>query len=109
MTASYSVDDSPPDGSPLDPGASPAAIRAGLLPEDRERFDAALDTALREVRASLDPTDSFTMLERWRRLAVVQSDPAEFARLARRAAEKLTGAAPPEDEPLAVTRATTGM
>ncbi|HWN27730.1 MAG TPA: DUF6247 family protein [Actinomycetospora sp.] len=53
------------------------------------------------MRASLDLTDLFTVLERWRRLAVVQSDPAGFARLARRAAEKLTGAAPPEDEPLA--------
>jgi hypothetical protein len=109
VTASYSVDDTPPDGSPLDPGASPAAIRAGLLPEDRDRFDAALDMALREVRTSLDLTDLFTMLERWRRLAVVQSDPAAFARLARRAAEKLTGSAPPEGEPLAVTRTTTGM
>ncbi|WP_433785358.1 DUF6247 family protein [Actinomycetospora sp. CA-101289] len=89
--------------------ASSAEIRAALLPEDRERFDAALDTALREVRSSLDLTDLFTMLERWRRLAVVQSDPAAFARLARRAAEKLTGSVPPEDEPLAVTRARTGM
>jgi hypothetical protein len=51
VTASYSVDDSPPDGSPLDPGASPAAIRAGLLPEDRERFDALTGTAPPEDEA----------------------------------------------------------
>ena len=68
--------------SPSGSDRVPAAIRAGLLPEDRERFDAALETALGEVRASLDPTDLFSMLERWRRLAVVQSDPAGFARLA---------------------------
>ncbi|MDN5747361.1 MAG: hypothetical protein L0H64_02350 [Pseudonocardia sp.] len=49
------------------------------------------------------------MLERWRGIAVLQRDPAVFPRLARRAAEKLTGQPSPEDEPLAVTRAEASM
>ena len=45
--------------SPLLPGASPAAIRDGLLPSDRGRFDEAYEAALLESRRSLDLTDLF--------------------------------------------------
>ncbi|WP_345416916.1 DUF6247 family protein [Actinomycetospora chlora] len=109
MTASYSIDDGVGGRGPLDAGATPADIRAKLLPEDRIGFDRALDAALAEVRTSLDLTGLFTMLERWRRLALAQQDHVAFARTARRAAEKLTGEIPPEDESLAVTRSRTGM
>lgn len=105
MTATYSVEEPGREGRhPLAEGASPEAIRSALLPGDRAAFDAAYGEALNDARESLDLTALFQMLERWRGLAVLQSDPAVFRRVARRAAEKLTGEASPENEPLAVTR-----
>ena len=87
------------------PGAAPAAIRAAVLPEDRERFDVAFEEALAHARDSLDLTELFKTLEHWRRMALLQSNPADFRRVVRRAAEALTGAEIPADERLEVTRA----
>ncbi len=109
MTATYAYDDQPAQGHPLQPGASPAAIRDALLPSDRERFDAAYEAALAESRRSLDLADLFKTLEQWRRLAVMQRDPAAFRHAVRRAAELITGVASPENEPLQVTRAKAGV
>ena len=93
----------------LRPGAAPRDIRQNLLPEDREQFDAAYGPALADARKSLDLTVLFKILEQWRRLAVLQSDPAGYRHAVRRAAELLTGEPVPEDEPLSVTRAKAGM
>ncbi len=90
-------------------GASPRAIRAALLPADRTTFDAAYEGALAESRESLDLAGLFKMLEHWRRVAVLQSDPEGYRRVVRRAAEALTGEEIPADEPLEVTRAKAGM
>jgi hypothetical protein len=79
------------------------------LPDDQIVFDAAYSAALADARASLDLTALFEMLERWRRVALLQQDPARFHALARRAAELLTGQPIPADEPLAVTRAKAGI
>ncbi|MEO7196176.1 MAG: DUF6247 family protein [Pseudonocardiaceae bacterium] len=56
-------------------------------------------------RESMDLAGLFTMLEHWRRAAVLQSDPEGYRRVVRRAAAALTGAEIPADEPLEVTRA----
>jgi len=109
VTATYAVDETPPSGHPLRPGAAPRAIRAALLPEDQPKFDVAYSEALAEARASQDLTELFTVLEEWRRIAVIQSDPARFHQAARRVAGLLTGQSVPDDEPLAVTRAKAGM
>lgn len=109
VTATYAYDEQPASGHPLLPGASPAAIRDGLLPSDRERFDAAYEAALVESRRSLDLTELFKTLEHWRRTAVLQSDPVAYRHAVRRAAHLLTGAPIPEDEPLELTRAKAGM
>jgi hypothetical protein len=109
VTATYAYDDQPARGHSLLPGASPAAIRAGLLPSDREKFDAAYDAALAESRRSMDLAELFKTLEQWRRMAVMQSDPVAFRHAVRRAAELITGQASPEDEPLDVTRSKAGM
>ncbi len=110
MGATYSVDDDPdPGGYSLCRGASPHAIRSALLAEDQAGFDTAYDGALAVARASLDLTALFEMLERWRRVALLQQDPARFHAVARRAAELLTGEPCVEDEPLAVTRSKAGM
>lgn len=109
VTATYAYDERPGSGHPLRPGASPHDIRAALLPDDRVQFDEAYERALADARVSLDLTELFRTLERWRRTALVQSDPREFRRVVRRAAELLTGEPIPADEPLAVTRAKAGM
>ncbi|MDQ3029312.1 MAG: DUF6247 family protein [Actinomycetota bacterium] len=76
---------------------------------DRTTFDAAYEAALAESRESLDLPGLFTMLEHWRRVAVLQSDPEGYRRMVRRAAEALTGEEIPADEPLEVTKARAGM
>lgn len=94
---------------PLRPGASPRAIRAALLPEDRADFDAAYDAALAVARTGLDLTELFSVLEHWRRVAVLQDDREDYRRVVRRAAELMTGERVPADEPLSVTRVKAGM
>jgi DNA-binding IclR family transcriptional regulator len=105
----YSVDEQPASGRhPLAKGASPEAIAAALLPEDRTEFLAEYEQALGAARESLDLTDLFRMLEHWRRVAALQADPEVFRRVARRAAELLTGEPSPVDEPLELTRQKAG-
>lgn len=105
----YAYDEHPAGGHPLRPGASPRAIRAALLSTDRTRFDVAYEEALVESRESLDLAGLFKMLEHWRRVAVLQSDPAGYRRVVRCAAEALTGEEIPADEALEITRAKAGM
>lgn len=110
VSATYSVDDDTDStGHSLRRGASPRAIRSALLPDDQIAFDSTYSAALADARASLDLTALFEMLERWRRVALLQQDPTRFHALARRAAELLTGQPIPDDEPLAVTRAKAGI
>jgi hypothetical protein len=109
VTATYAFDERPPSGHPLRPGAAPAAIRAALLPADQAAFDAAYTAALAGAREQLDLSELFQMLERWRRLAVLQRDPEGYRRMVRRAAEAVTGGPVPADEPLEVTRARAGL
>jgi Family of unknown function (DUF6247) len=109
VTATYAYDERPASGHPLRAGASPAAIRAGLLPADQEAFDAAYAAALACSRESLDLGELFKMLEHWRRIAVLQSDPENYRRMVRRVAEALTGQPAPADEPLELTRAKAGL
>lgn len=49
------------------------------------------------------------MLDQWRRIAILQSDPDRFRRVARRAAEANVGRPSLEDEPLSVTRTRAGI
>ncbi|WP_433802539.1 DUF6247 family protein [Actinomycetospora sp. CA-084318] len=106
MSTSSSVPDRP--GS-LARGASPAAIRAALLPEDKPVFDAAYESALEQARHDDDLEPLHDLLENWRRQAIAQSDPEAFRRTVRRAAAFFTGQPIPTDEPFAVTRAKAGM
>jgi hypothetical protein len=79
------------------------------MPQDQAEFDIAYAKALATAREELDLTELLRSLEHWRRRAVLQRDPAEFAALARRAAEKLTGQPVPDDEPLTETRRRVGI
>jgi hypothetical protein len=109
VTATYAYDEQPASGHPLRPGASPAAIRAALLPADKVAFEDAYDAALAESRRSLELDELFKTLEHWRRVAVLQSDPEGYRRMVRRVAETLTGEPVPEDEPLELTRVRAGI
>ena len=93
----------------LRPGASPATIRSHLLPEDRPTFVEEYRAALDEARQTLELTRVEYVVEQWRRVALLQADPARFHRTVRRAAEIVTGRPSPEDEPFEVTRAKAGM
>ena len=91
---------------PLRPGASPATIREWLATaQDQTRFLAEYGAALDRARRDLDITAVHEVIERWRRVALLHSDPAGFAYLARYAAEQATGTPSPAGEPLEVTRA----
>jgi len=106
MTAAAHHDRAP---HPLVRGASPAVIRQWLLPRDAERFVAEYEAALDDARSSLELGGVHDVVERWRRIAVLQTDPEGFRRTVRRAAELATGELSPEDEPLDVTCAKAGM
>lgn len=98
-----------PEQHPLLPGATPAVIRAWLDKDDQDRFLAEYNAALDEARESLDLGGVHSVVEQWRRIAVLQTDPAGWRRTVRFGAELATGEVPPEDEPLAVTRARAGI
>jgi hypothetical protein len=104
LTVSYPVDEEPARRHPLAKGASPEAIAAALLPGDQAVFLAEYEQALVTARESLGLTALFTILEHWRRVAALQAGPEVFRRVARRAAQLLTGGQSPEDEPLEETR-----
>lgn len=105
MAATEDLHDEPEvDLQALAPGAGPEVIREHLLPEDRERFDAALAYA-----RTVGDDELWDCIERWRGIAVLQADRHKFRRLAREIAEHTTGQRSPEDEPLEITRAKAHM
>lgn len=90
--------------------ASPAEIRAALLPEEQPDFDRDYQHALTVAAESLDLDELHATLEAWRRIAwSTQADPEAHRRMLRTAAARLTGAEPPPDEPLRETKARLGL
>lgn len=86
--------------------ASPAEVRAALIPEEAGEFD-------RDMADATKTRDSAVLretLESWRRIAWVTSanGPDAHRRMWRRAAAKFTGEDIPTDEPLQVTKARLG-
>lgn len=107
MTAASSHRDSA--AHPLASGASPAVIRQWLLPRDARRFVSEYEEAIDEARTSLELATVFEVVERWRRIAILQTDPEAYRRTIRRAAELATGQIPPDDEPIEVSAMKAGM
>jgi uncharacterized protein DUF6247 len=108
MTGSWTIEGTPL-ANPLAAGASPAAIHTALDPEDKPRFLDDLDQATREMREQLDLTPVFSVLEEYRRLAILQRDRIAYHRTIRAAAAIATGEESPEDEPFEVTRQKAGF
>jgi hypothetical protein len=110
MAATNPDDDgSAPALEELGPGATPLAIRSALLPEDRDAFDQAYRAALAEAGSSYDLTVIRRTLDRWRGIAALQLDRGEFEKVARRVAERRTGAPLPADASLGTVRAAAGI
>jgi Family of unknown function (DUF6247) len=57
----------------------------------------------------LQLTELFNTLEHWRRLALLQRDPARFTSVIHRAAQRLTSEPVPADEPPTQTRRRVGL
>ncbi|ONI82369.1 hypothetical protein ALI22I_40405 [Saccharothrix sp. ALI-22-I] len=98
-------------GGPSFSDASPAQVRAALIPEEAAEFDREWREVMARATESLDLTELFETLESWRfvaRITAAQGAEAHRA-LYRRAAAKLTGDQVPADEPLATTKARLGL
>ncbi|WP_220187096.1 DUF6247 family protein [Pseudonocardia pini] len=55
----------------LAPDATPAAIRAALVPEEREQFERAYRAAMIDATESLDLTGVLSILRAYHRIAVM--------------------------------------
>ncbi len=72
--------------------ASPRDIRAGLLPEEAGQFDSEWRASLSRAAESLDLTDVYQVLERWRSIAAMTcANPDAHRRMLRRADQILAG------------------
>lgn len=91
--------------------ASPAQVRAALIPEEAAEFDQRWREAMAEATTSLDLAGVLALLDEWRLIARrTAARGADVHRaLYRRAAERLTGAELPPDMPLPEVKALLGL
>lgn len=89
-------------------GASPAQIRAGLVPEERPRFDHEYRRALESAAETFSLDELDATLKAWRRIAWLCTDPDRYRQMWRRAASTATEQAVPDDEELSATQARLG-
>jgi hypothetical protein len=74
------------------PPASPREIRLALLPEDVGQFDSEWRSAMKRSAESLDLSEVYRVLERWRGIAILtQADPEAHRRMLARAKRVLEG------------------
>ena len=78
-------------------------------PHDAARFFTEHEIALDDARASLDLSGVFDVVERWRRIAILQTDPDAYRRTMWLASELATGKPSPDGEPLDVTTTKAGL
>jgi hypothetical protein len=91
--------------------ATPAQVRAALIPEEAREFDEQWRAVMAEATETLDLTSVLALLESWRRVAWITAESGHDAhrRMYRRAAQLLSGAAAPGDEPVLSTKARLGL
>ena len=85
----------PAEPHPLLQGASPRTIGDWLSSELRRRFGNDYEAAMDRARTDLDLEGVHEVVERWRQIAVLQTDPVAFRRTMRLAAEIATRERPP--------------
>jgi hypothetical protein len=98
-------------GGPSFADASPAQVRAALIPEEAVEFDQQWREVMARATEILDLTEVLQTLESWRLVArLTAAAGAEAHReMYRRAAGRLTGEDIPADEPLPRTKARLGL
>ncbi|MGH3908555.1 MAG: DUF6247 family protein [Pseudonocardiaceae bacterium] len=91
--------------------ASPAEVRAALIPEEAAEFDLQWREVMARATQELDLTEVLQTLESWRRVAWLTAahGPDAHRRMYRRAAARLTGEDIPAEEPLSRTKARLGL
>jgi hypothetical protein len=91
--------------------ASPAEIRAALIPEEAAEFEREWREVMARAAETLDLSEVLETLESWRLVAQVTdaAGPEGHPAMYRRAAARLTGEDVPADEPLPLTKARLGL
>jgi hypothetical protein len=88
--------------------ASPEQIRAALIPEEQPRFDREYHQALRVAAETFRLDELTAVLDGWRRIAWLSSDPERYRRMWRRASVLYTREEVPAEESLPTTKARLG-
>lgn len=98
-------------GAPSFAEASPAEVRAALIPEEAAEFDRQWREVMARATESLDLSEVLATLDSWRRVArLTAASGAEAHRaMYRRAAARLTGEDVPAGEALPQTKARLGL
>ncbi len=107
MTAAAATGPESPAGGPPFADASPAQLRAALIPEDVAEFDRQWRAVMATATETLDLTRVHRALESWRRIAwLTQANgPDGYRRVLARAERTLrTGELPPGNVPLAQSK-----
>ena len=91
--------------------ASPAEVRAALIPEEAAEFDREWRSVMSRAIETLDLSEVLEALVSWRRVArlTVASGAEAHRAMYRRAALKLTGEAVATGEPLSRTKGRLGL
>jgi hypothetical protein len=91
--------------------ATPAEVRAALIPEEVAEFDQQWREVMAVATEALDLSDVLAILESWRRVArlTAVAGPEAHRAMYRRAAARLAGKDIPADEPLPQTKARLGL
>ncbi|MGH3916963.1 MAG: DUF6247 family protein [Pseudonocardiaceae bacterium] len=111
MTAAKTPEPRPGRGGPSFGDASPAEVRAALIPEEAAEFDQQWCAVMARATETLDLSEVLETLESWRRVArLTTATGAEGHRaMYRRAAAHLVGENVPADEPLLRIKARLGL
>jgi uncharacterized protein DUF6247 len=91
--------------------ATPAEVRAALIPEEAAEFDQQWREIMVTATETLDLSEVLATLESWRRVArlTAVTGPEAHRAMYRRAAARLAGEDIPADEPLPRTKARLGL
>lgn len=100
----------PQSGQPF-ADASPAEVRAALVPEEAEEFQRDWRDVMARAAETLDLSEVLDTLESWRLVAqlTAAAGPEQHRAMYRRAAASLTGEDIPATEPLVRTKARLGL
>lgn len=111
MTAAATPGPSQGRSGPSFWAATPAEIRAVLIPEEAAEFDRQWREVMAAATEALDLSEVLAALESWRRVArlTAVTGPEAHRAMYRRAAARLAGEDVPADEPLPRTKARLGL